>query len=148
VFPVAGSESWKSYVLPALAIAVTPAVAIARIVRLETLKVLSQEYMLTARSKRLPRRIIYVRHALPNLLTGALTIGGLLFAALLGGTVIVENVFAWPGLGTAAVDSILGRDYPTIQAIVLLLGTFVLVVNTAIDIILALLDPRSVILEA
>ncbi|MGZ8702501.1 MAG: ABC transporter permease [Gaiellaceae bacterium] len=148
VFPVAGSDSWKSYVLPAFAIAITPAIAISRIVRLETLKVMSQEYMVTARSKRLPRRLLYGRHALPNLLTGALTIGGLLFAALLGGTVIVENVFAWPGLGTAAVDSIIGHDYPTVQAIILLLGTFVLVVNTAVDIVLALLDPRSVILES
>jgi peptide/nickel transport system permease protein len=148
VFPVAGADSWKSYVLPALAIAIAPAIAVSRIVRLETLKVLSQDYMLTARSKRLPRRIIYARHALPNLLTGALTIGGLLFAALLGGTVIVENVFAWPGLGTAAVNAILGRDYPTVQAIVLMLGVFVLVVNTIVDVVIALLDPRSIILEA
>ena len=148
LFPVAGVGGWKSYVLPSLAISVGPAVAIARIVRLETLKVLSQDYILTARSKRLPRRLIYARHALPNLLTGALTIGGVLFGALLGGTVIVENVFAWPGLGTAAVNAILGKDYPTVQAIVLLLGAFVLIVNMAVDVVIAVVDPRSLILDS
>ena len=73
------------------------------------------------------------------------TTGG---ATVAGGTVIVENVFAWPGLGTAAVNAILGRDYPTVQAIVLMLGVFVLVVNTIVDVVIALLDPRSIILES
>jgi peptide/nickel transport system permease protein len=145
--PVAGSGDWTYYVLPAAAIAVGPTAALARIVRVETLKVLGREYILTARSKRLPSRVIYLRHAMPNLLTSALTIGGVLFAALLGGTVIVENIFAWPGLGSSVVSSILSKDYPTVQAIVLLLGAIVLVVNTVVDMVLAVLDPRSIILN-
>jgi peptide/nickel transport system permease protein len=146
--PVAGADSWNNYLLPALAIAIGPVAALARLTRVETVRVLSREYMVTARSKRLPPRLLYMRHALPNLLTAALTIGGMIFAALLGGTVIVENIFAWPGLGTAALNAILAKDYPTIQAILLLLGTIVLVVNTAVDGLLALVDPRSAILDA
>jgi len=77
-------------------------------------------------------------------LTGALTIGGLLFAGLIAGTVVVENVFAWPGLGTALVQAILARDYPVVQGISLLLGFAVVTVNTSVDAALTLLDPRAV----
>lgn len=143
LLPVAGSEGMVSLVLPALAIALPSAAVLSRIVRVQTIDVLRQDYIRTARSKRLPARTIYARHALPNVLTAALTIGGLLFMGLLGGAVAVENIFSWPGLGTAIVDAIEARDYPVIQGAILLLGTMVLVVNTILDVVLALLDPRS-----
>jgi peptide/nickel transport system permease protein len=108
----------------------------------ETLNVLAQDYLRTARAKRLPAWLIYLRHVLPNVLTSALTIGGLIFSGLVGGTVVVENVFAWPGLGTALVQAILARDYPVVQGITLLLGLAVVVANTAVDAVLALIDPR------
>ena len=88
-----------------------------------------------------------LRHALPNAVTATLTIGGLLLSSLIAGTVLVENVFAWPGLGSTIVQSIIDKDYPVVQAIVLVYGVGVLLANTFVDVILAILDPRSTIGE-
>lgn len=145
--PVAGRSGWQSYVLPVLCLALGPAAALARIMRVEMLAVLSADYVRTARAKRLPASKVYVGHALPNALTAVLTIGGLLLSALVAGTVLVENVFAWPGLGSTIVQSILAKDYPVVQGIVLVYGAGVLLVNLAVDVALALLDPRSAIRE-
>lgn len=146
--PVAGADTSAAIILPALAISIRPIAILSRIVRVETLNVLAQDYIRTARSKRLPARLLYLRHTLPNVLTAALTIGGLLFTGLLGGAVIVENVFAWPGLGTAVVSAVLARDYPVIQGVILMLGIAVVLVNTLVDILLGIVDPRSLIRAA
>lgn len=145
--PVAGRAGPGSYILPVVALAVGPAAVLARILRVETLAVLQADYIRTARAKRLPQRLIYLRHALPNSLTATITLGGLLLSELVAGTVLVENVFAWPGLGSTIVQSILSKDYPVVQGIVLVYGLGVLLVNLAVDIALALLDPRSTIRE-
>jgi peptide/nickel transport system permease protein len=121
---------------------------LSRIVRVETFNVLAQDYIRTGRSKRLPALILYARHVLPNVSTAALTIGGLILASLLGGTVIVENVFAWPGLGTEIVQAVQARDYPIVQAVVLVLGAAVVIVNTVVDVVLAIIDPRSLVKKA
>ncbi|MFE0804253.1 ABC transporter permease [Streptomyces sp. NPDC058812] len=147
-FPVAGRQGPGSYVLPVVALTMGPASVLARICRVEMLSVLGRDFVRTARAKRLPPRSVYVRHALPNALTATLTLGGLLLSALVAGTVLVENVFAWPGLGSTIVQSILQKDYPVVQGIVLVYGTGVLVVNLLVDVGLALLDPRSAIREA
>ena len=147
-FPVAGRDGAVSYVLPVLSLAIGPAAALARIMRVEMLSVLQTDYVRTARAKRLPALRIYLRHALPNALTSTITLGGLLLSALVAGTVLVENVFAWPGLGSTITQSILGKDYPVVQAIVLVYGAGVLLVNLAVDVALALLDPRSAIRES
>jgi len=147
-FPVAGRSGPSSYVLPVLALALGPAAALARIMRVEMLTVLQADHVRTARAKRLPAAAVYFRHALPGALTAAITLGGLLLSALVAGTVLVENVFAWPGLGGTIVSSILDKDYPVVQGIVLVYGAGVLVVNLAVDVTLALLDPRSVIRES
>ncbi|MRT44982.1 ABC transporter permease, partial [Xylella fastidiosa subsp. multiplex] len=110
-----------------------PAAVLARIVRIEMASVLNADYIRTARAKRLPPRRIYLRHALPNAVTASLTIGGLLLSSLVAGTVLVENVFAWPGLGSTIVQSILSKDYPVVQGVVLVYGTGVLLVNVAVD---------------
>ena len=89
----------------------------------------------------------YLRHALPNALTATLTLSGLLLSTMVAGTVLVENVFSWPGLGSEISSSILTKDYPVVQAIVLVYGLGVLAINLLVDIALALLDPRSTILE-
>jgi ABC-type dipeptide/oligopeptide/nickel transport system permease component len=146
--PVAGRSDASSYVLPVLALAVGPAAALARIMRVEMLSVLQTDYVRTARAKRLPAPRVYLRHALPNALTSTITLGGILLSALVAGTVLVENVFAWPGLGSTIVQSILGKDYPVVQGIVLVYGTGVLIVNLAVDVTLALIDPRSAIRES
>jgi peptide/nickel transport system permease protein len=145
--PVATRTGAASYVLPVLALSLGPAAVLARIVRVEVLTVLSADFVRTARAKRLTARRIYVRHALPNALTTTITLGGLLLSALVAGTVLVENVFAWPGLGSTIVSSILSKDYPVVQGIVLVYGAGVLLVNLAVDVVLALLDPRSTIKE-
>jgi peptide/nickel transport system permease protein len=146
--PVAGRSGPASYVLPVVALALAPAAVLARIVRVEMLAVLQADYIRTARAKRLSRRTVSVRHALPNALTASLTLCGLLLGAMVAGTVLVENVFAWPGLGTTIVASIVGKDYPVVQGIVLVYGVGVLLVNLTVDIALALIDPRSTIRES
>lgn len=143
LLPVAGSETWDASILPVVSIAISPIFILARIVRVETLNVLAQDYIRTARSKRLALLRIYFRHVLPNVLTGALTVGGLLFANIVGGAVLVENVFARAGLGTALVQAVLIRDYPVVQGIVLVLGIVVVLVNAIVEIVLAIIDPRS-----
>jgi peptide/nickel transport system permease protein len=148
LLPVAGDSGWQSLVLPALAISIAPTAGLARIVRVQTDVVLSQEYMRVARAKRLPTRLIYLRHALPNLLTAALTIGGLLLGTLVASSIVVENVFARPGLGTAIVQAITQHDYPVIQGILLVLGAAVLVLNLLVDLLLSGLDPRSTLRES
>ncbi|MEV0389341.1 ABC transporter permease [Nonomuraea sp. NPDC050643] len=146
-FPVAGREELSSYVLPVLSLAIAPAAVMARIVRVELLAVLGEDFVRTARAKRLPARLIYARHALPNALTATLTLAGLLLTSMVAGTVLVENVFAWPGLGSTIVQSILQKDYPMVQGVVLVYGAGVLLVNLLVDVLLAVLDPRSTIRE-
>lgn len=141
-FPVQGGPGFQSMFLPALAVGLPPAAVLARLVRNETLAVLNQEYMTTATSKRLSRARLLVRHVLPNVVTSTLTLGGLLLVALLGGTVITENVFNISGVGTAVVQAILRSDYPTVQGVILVLGLIAVVINLAVDITLGLLDPR------
>jgi peptide/nickel transport system permease protein len=146
--PVAGQSGLSSYVLPIAAMAVGPIAVLVRILRLEVIAALRADYVRTARAKRLPGWRIYLVHVLPNALTATLTIGGLLLSAMVAGTVLVENVFAWPGLGSTIVASIVAKDYPVVQGIVLVYGTGVLLVNLIVDVALALLDPRSTIRES
>ena len=140
-----GPRRADSYVLPVLALAIGPAFILARIVRVEMVSVLDADFVRTARAKRLPAPVIYLGHALPNALTASLTLAGLLLSSLVAATVLVENVFAWNGLGGTIVQSIINKDYMVAQATVLVYGTFVLLVNLVVDVILALLDPRSLI---
>lgn len=140
--PAQGGQGFTGLILPAIAVGLAPAAVMSRIVRNETRSVLGQEYIATARSKRLSGSRLLFGHALPNIATSSLTMGGILLVALLGGTVIVENVFNIPGLGTQIVSSILSSDYPAIQGIILTLGVLAAVVNLLIDILLGILDPR------
>lgn len=143
--PAAGRGGPDSYVLPVLALALGPAAIMARIVRVEMLAVLDADYIRTARSKRLSSSRINLRHALPNAVTATLTLSGLMLATMVAGTVLVENVFAWPGLGGTIVSSIQSRDYPLVQGAVLVFGAIALVVNTLVDVGVAAIDPRSTI---
>ncbi|GAA4750221.1 ABC transporter permease [Nocardioides endophyticus] len=145
VFPVAGASGVISLVLPATAVAAGAAAILARVTRVETLAVLSADYVRAARVKQLSTRRIYGVHVLPNVMTSALTISGLILTALVGGTVVVENVFAWPGLGTELVRAISQRDYPVVQAIVLMLGVTIVIVNLLVDVLISALDPRSLL---
>lgn len=143
LLPVAGATGIESLVLPALAVSIRPTAILSRIVRVETLNTLASDFIRTARGKRMPNRLIYGRHTLPNVVTAALTVGGLLFAGIIGGAVVVENVFARPGLGSSLVQAVLTRDYPVVQGVVLVLGVVVVVVNALVDLLLAAIDPRT-----
>lgn len=142
LLPSAGKDQFNTFVLPAFALALGPAAYLARVVRIETINVLGREYMMTARSKQLPPRILYLRHALPNVLTAALTLVGVLFGSLIAGSVIIENIFAWPGMGKVLVGAIIDKDYPVVQSTILVLGLLVLTANTVVDILLVLMNPR------
>lgn len=143
--PAAGWDGVPSMVLPAIALAAAPIAVLARVLRVELLAVLDKDFIRTARAKRLRQAHIYLRHALPNACTATLTLAGLIFSSMVAGTVLIENVFAWPGLGSTIVSAIQQRDYPLVQAIVLMFGGIVLVTNLVVDGLLALLDPRSLI---
>ncbi|MET3803205.1 peptide/nickel transport system permease protein [Nakamurella sp. UYEF19] len=148
LLPVAGQQGVASYVMPVLALSLGAIVGISRIVRVEILSVLERDYMRTARLKRLPGWKLYVRHALPNALTATATIAGLLLGGLIAGTVLVETIFAWPGLGQVFVTAITSYDFTMVQALVLVYGGLVLVINFLVDLLLAVVDPQTTIRES
>ncbi len=140
--PSGGMGTWKHLVLPALTLGLATAALIARITRSSMLDVLGQDYITTARSKGLVERVVIYKHSLKNALIPVVTVMGLQFGTLLGGAVLTETVFTWPGIGRLMVDSILARDYPVVQGAVLLLAGFFVLINLVVDIIYAFLDPR------
>lgn len=142
-FPPSGSGSLEYAVLPALAMAARPTAMLARIVRVEATRVLGQDYVRTARSKRIPGYLVTARHVFPNVLTPTLAVTGTLVASLISGAVIIEQVFARPGLGTELVSAVIAGNYPVVQGITLLLGTIVVVVNTIVDLVLTVVDPQA-----
>jgi peptide/nickel transport system permease protein len=140
--PSGGQGTWQQLVLPASVLGANSAATIARLVRSSLLEVLQQEYIVTARAKGLRERMVLLRHALKNALVPVITVIGLQFGFLLGGTVVMETVFARQGLGRVAVDAILYKDLPVVQGVVLLVAAIYLVVNLLVDISYAFIDPR------
>ncbi len=140
--PLLGATSWKSFLMPAFALGLLPTALIARMTRSSMIEVLSQDYIRTARAKGLAASIIYRKHAFRNALIPIVTIIGLNFGGILGGAVVTESVFDWPGIGRLLVDSVGYRDYPMIQALILLAVCCVVVINFAADMIIAALNPR------
>lgn len=141
-FPVSGREGWSSLVLPALTLGTALAAILARMVRATLLEVLHEDYIRTARAKGLNEIAIILHHALRNAALPIITILGLQLGTLLGGAVITETVFAWPGIGQLTIESIQQRDYPIVQACVLLISLSYVLVNTLTDLLYAGLDPR------
>ncbi|MCK1804564.1 ABC transporter permease [Micromonospora sp. R42106] len=140
-----GEGSWgtlKHLILPAVTLGSSLAAISMRMTRSSMLEVLNQDYVRTARSKGLGERVVMTRHALRNSLIPVVTVLGIQAGALLGGTVIVEQVFAWPGLGTMVIRGISQRDYPVVQGTLLFLAFFYVVVNFLVDLIYTYLDPR------
>lgn len=147
IFAPAGWGEFNTAVLPIVGLALGPMAYLARIVQVEMIKVLDETYISTARAKRLPNRILLLRHALPNIVTSTLTVGGLLLAGLTAGTVVIETVFAIPGMGNTLVSAVGAKDYPMIQGVVLVFALMILAVNLIVDLILITLDPRTSITE-
>ncbi|MCF8108811.1 MAG: ABC transporter permease [Desulfohalobiaceae bacterium] len=140
--PAGGTGSWKHLVLPSFTLAMFVMAFIARMTRSTMLEVLSQDYTTTARSKGLKEKVVIIKHALKNAMIPIITVIGLQFGMLLGGAVLTETVFAWPGLGRLIVDSILARDYAVTQGAILVFGLLYVLVNLIVDLLYAVLDPR------
>jgi peptide/nickel transport system permease protein len=141
-FPVSGQEGWNAVALPALTLGTAMAAILARMIRSSVLEVLGEDFMRTARAKGLSSTRAVMLHALPNSLLPILTLLGLQLGGLLGGAVITETVFAWPGLGLLMIEAIQQRDYPVVQAAVLCISVTYIVVNLLTDLLYAWLDPR------
>lgn len=142
VLPAAGNDGPASFILPSLTLAAFSIALITRMTRSSMLEVLHQDYIRTARSKGMRERGVLYRHALKNALIPVVTSVGLQFGALLGGAVLTESIFGWPGLGLLLLDSISARDYPTVQGVVLVFATLFILLNVVVDILYAYLDPR------
>ncbi|MFO7460584.1 MAG: ABC transporter permease [Desulfatiglandales bacterium] len=140
--PATGRGTFRHLILPSLTLGMATAGLIARITRSSMLEVLRQDFITTARAKGLAEKVIIYKHALKNALIPVVTIMGLQFGILLGGAVLTETVFAWPGVGRLLVDSILARDYPVVQGAVLVLAVSFVLINLFVDLVYAFLDPR------
>ena len=140
--PAAGADSLTSVILPGVTLAMYSIGLITRMTRASTLDVLCQDYIRTARAKGLPASALVYRHVLRNVLIPVITTVGLQFGALLGGAVLTESVFGWPGMGLLLVDSIFSRDYPMIQGIVLVFSALVISMNLLVDVLYVYIDPR------
>lgn len=142
VLPSGGIGGIRHIILPAVVLGTASTAIIARMTRSSMLDVLRQDYITTARAKGLPERIVIYRHALRNALIPTVTVVGLQFGYMLAGAVLTETVFSWPGVGRLLVDSILARDFPVVQASLLIIAMIFVLVNLAVDILYAFLDPR------
>ena len=138
--PVAGTGP-LNLVLPAVTLSVIYIALIARMTRASVLEVLNEDYIRTARAKGLSERVVLYKHALRNALIPVVTMMGLQFGFLLGGSIVVEAVFNWPGLGRLLVDSVNQRDYPVIQALVLLFSLEFILINLVVDVLYGLINP-------
>jgi peptide/nickel transport system permease protein len=141
-FPVAGTGGAQHLVLPSVTLGLFSTAYIARMTRSSMLEVLGRDYVRTARAKGVGERRLVVGHALRNALIPLVTVIGLQFGALLGGAVITETIFAWPGVGRLTIQAIQAKDLPLVQACVLLLAVIFVMANLVVDILYAYLDPR------
>jgi len=140
--PTSGFAGWTSLVLPAVTLAAFPTALVARLTRSSMLEILNRDYIRTGRAKGLAERSVVFRHALRNAAIPVLTVIGLQIGALLGGAVITESIFAWPGMGKLIVDAIFFRDFPVVQTVLILSATVFVVINLAVDLLYTVIDPR------
>jgi ABC-type dipeptide/oligopeptide/nickel transport system permease component len=140
--PSSGSGDWRHILMPGVTLAIASIGLLARLVRATLIDVLQAEYIRTARAKGLGERIILMRHALRNTLIPTVTVLGLQLGGLLGGSVVVESVFAWPGVGWLMLQGIQNRDIPLVRAVVLVVGIAFVLINLVVDLLYSYLDPR------
>jgi peptide/nickel transport system permease protein len=141
-FPIGGRGSWSHLVLPAITLGAFAMASIARLTRSAMLEVIRLDYINTARAKGLRESRVIWKHALKNAAIPVVTIMGLQFGALLGGAVVTETVFSWPGIGRLAIQGIYNRDYPVVQATVFIAAVFFVGINCVVDLLYTILDPR------
>jgi glutathione transport system permease protein len=139
--PTVGADSWRHYILPSLTLGAGVAAVMARFTRSSFIDILKEDYVRTARAKGLSETVVVVKHALRNALIPVVTMMGLQFGFLLGGSIVVEVVFNWPGMGRLLVDAVEMRDYPVIQALVLLFSLEFILINLVVDMLYAIINP-------
>ncbi|RHT55293.1 ABC transporter permease subunit [Clostridium sp. AM29-11AC] len=141
-FPTTGADSWKSFILPAIALGTSIAAIIARFTRSSIIEVMKEDYIRTARANGLREKSVIWKHAFRNAMISVVTVVGLQFGFLLGGSVVTESVFAFPGLGSLLVESVNYRDYNAIQSLILIFSLHFILINLVVDILYALLNPE------
>lgn len=139
--PTVGADSWRHYILPSLTLGAAVAAVMARFTRASFVEVIQEDFVRTARAKGVPERSVIVKHCLRNALIPVVTMMGLQFGFLLGGSIVVEAVFNWPGLGRLLVDSVQMRDYPVIQTLVLLFSLEFILINLVVDVLYGFINP-------
>lgn len=142
ILPSFGRGGWQHFIMPAFAASTYHLARLARLMRSQMLEVMRQDYIITARSKGLNEKIVLMVHALKNSAIPIVTVLGLDLGILLGGTVIIEVVFAWPGVGRLVVQAIANRDFPIVQSAVFLMASGFVIINLTVDLLYAYLDPR------
>ncbi|PKE31573.1 glutathione ABC transporter permease GsiC [Rahnella sp. AA] len=139
--PTVGADGWRHYILPSITLGAAVAAIMARFTRASFVEVMQEDYMRTARAKGVHEAVVVVKHGLRNAMIPVVTMMGLQFGFLLGGSIVVEKVFNWPGLGRLLVDSVEMRDYPVIQAEVLLFSLEFILINLLVDMLYAVINP-------
>ena len=139
--PTVGADSWRHYILPSLTLGAAVAAVMARFTRSSFIDILKEDYVRTARAKGLGEASVVFKHGLRNALIPVVTMMGLQFGFLLGGSIVVEVVFNWPGMGRLLVDAVEMRDYPVIQALVLLFSLEFILINLVVDLLYAVINP-------
>lgn len=142
LLPTAGNATWRHYIMPTVTLSVFSLAFITRMTRSSLLETIQQDYVRTARAKGVPEHLVYLRHALRNALLPIVTVVGLRFGYMLGGAVITEEIFAWPGMGRLLITAVSQRDIPVVQGVLLVFATSFVLVNLLIDIAYAFVDPR------
>ena len=140
--PTGGDSGWRSFILPSFTLGVAVAAVMARFTRSAFVEVMGEDYVRTARMKGVPERRVIWKHTFRNALIPVITMAGLQFGFLLGGSIVIETVFAWPGLGRLLVDSVNYRDYPVIQAEILLFSLEFVLINLLVDVLYAVVNPE------
>ncbi len=140
--PTGGAGSWQHYVMPSFTLGLGVAAVMARFTRSAFVEIMAEDYVRTARMKGLTERVVAWKHTLRNAMIPVITLTGLQFGFLLGGAVVVETVFSWPGLGRLLVDSVSFRDYPVIQAEIMLFSIEFVLINLAVDVLYAVANPE------
>jgi peptide/nickel transport system permease protein len=142
LLPASGYGTWRHFLMPAFTLGAFLAPITMRLVRSGVIEIMNMEYIKTARAKGLAERLVVIKHALRNACIPVITVLGLQFGQLLGGAVITETVFAWPGVATLTVDAIRNQDFPVVQCAVVLLALIIVAINFLVDMIVGLIDPR------
>jgi ABC-type dipeptide/oligopeptide/nickel transport system permease component len=142
LLPSYGSGSLRHLILPAVTLAAVPLAQNVRLIRAGMLEVLTQDYVRTARAKGVAERLVIYRHALRNAALPFITVSGLSLGFMLSGTIIIETVFSWPGMGRLIVQAVPGRDFPVIQAGVFIFAVLFVLINVLVDVLYSVVDPR------